>query len=211
MLSFLTPAANAVYPQRIWLFVLGLAPFLFCWFCVCLLSDETQIWLGDLRVVGCLRLFFLVCFYPLCGWLQVHGHSALYSSSFYHFYFLQDRASGNIGRTRGKKKEAKLPSSQTSFTCLHSIGYLTATTEWYVTGLTRELEGITSPHACRFATPAVSEFSVACRSFAIGSVAACWSIQARRTKDRGKLTTVPSSRCGATVVGYWALSCWLAG
>ena len=28
VLSFLTPATNAVYPQRIWLFLLGLAPFL---------------------------------------------------------------------------------------------------------------------------------------------------------------------------------------
>ena len=49
----LIPAANAAYPQRLWLFVLGLAPFL-----VVLLGllpagthGETQIWLGDLRVV----------------------------------------------------------------------------------------------------------------------------------------------------------------
>ena len=34
----------------------------FCWFCVCLLSDETQIWLGDLRVVvcGCCLCFVVV-------------------------------------------------------------------------------------------------------------------------------------------------------
>ena len=38
------------------------------------------------------------------GFLHVHGHSAMYFSCFYHFYFCQDRASGNIGRTRGKKK-----------------------------------------------------------------------------------------------------------
>ena len=37
-------------------------PLSFCWFCVCLLSDETQIWLGDLRVVVCRRLLVFVCF-----------------------------------------------------------------------------------------------------------------------------------------------------
>ena len=40
--------------------------FLFCcWFCVCLLSDETQIWLGDLRVVVCGSLFVFFWLFPL--------------------------------------------------------------------------------------------------------------------------------------------------
>ena len=57
---FLTPATNAAYPQRICLFLLELAPFPCC-FCVGSSSDETQIWLEDLRVVVC---WFLVVF---CG------------------------------------------------------------------------------------------------------------------------------------------------
>ena len=38
------------------------------------------------------------------GLLQVHGHSAMYLFRFYHFYFCQDRASGDIGHTGRKKK-----------------------------------------------------------------------------------------------------------
>ena len=58
------PAANAAYPQRLWLLLLGLAPFFVAVFGV--LSDETQIWLGDLRVVLCGAVcFLLVCFVPL--------------------------------------------------------------------------------------------------------------------------------------------------
>ena len=71
------------------------------------------------------------------------------------------KTSWNPGGRFGTPPEAKLPSSHMSSTSLHSIGYLTATTEWYVTGLTRELDGSTSPHTCKFATPAVSELSVA--------------------------------------------------
>ena len=83
-------------------------PLFCCWFCVGLLSDETQIWLGDLRVVGCWSLFVFLVVSAFRGLLHVHGHSAMYFSSFYHFYFCQDRASGNIGRTRGKKNVLKL-------------------------------------------------------------------------------------------------------
>ena len=103
VLSLLTPATNAVYPQRSWLFLLGLAPFC-CWFCVCLLSDETQIWLGDLRVVFCGSVFVFLFVSAFGGLLHVHGYSAMYLFSVYHFYFCQDRASGDIGQTRGKKK-----------------------------------------------------------------------------------------------------------
>ena len=63
------------------------------------------------------------------------------------------RTSWNPGGRFGIPPEAKLPSSHTSSTFLHSIGYLTATTEWYVTGLTRELDGRTNPHAWRLRKP----------------------------------------------------------
>ena len=48
-------------------------------------------------------------------------------------------------------------------------------------------------------TPAVCEFKIAWISPAIGRrVAACCKIQARRTRDRGKLTIVPSSSSAST-------------
>ena len=55
-----------------------------------------------LVVFGCF-LWFL----RFSGLLLVHGHSVMYLFSFYHFYFCQDRASGNIGRTRRKKKTGR--------------------------------------------------------------------------------------------------------
>ena len=57
--------------------------------------------------------------------------------------------------------EAKLPSSQALFMNLQRSGYLTATTEWYVMGLTLELDGSISPHAWMSLTPAVWELSTA--------------------------------------------------
>ena len=121
------------------------------------------------------------------------------------------RTSWNPGGRFGIPPEAKLPSSHTSSTFLHSIGYLTATTKWYVTGLTRELDGRTNPHAWILATPDVSELSVACRSLAMGSsVTACCSIHARRIRDLWKLTTEPCSRSGSTTVGQSAISSGLA-
>ena len=65
-------------------------------FCVCLLSDETQIWLGGFagrRVSSVVGVCWFWLF-PLCD-----------GCSFYYFYFCQNRASGNIGRTGGKKKQ----------------------------------------------------------------------------------------------------------
>ena len=60
------PAANAAYPLLLWLFVLGLAPVLVV--LLGLLSvvsqGETQIWLGDLRVVWC--GVFVLCFEVDC-------------------------------------------------------------------------------------------------------------------------------------------------
>ena len=55
----LIPTANAAYPQLLWVFLLGPAPFLVAVFG--LLSDETQIWLGDLRVVWCGASVSFVC------------------------------------------------------------------------------------------------------------------------------------------------------
>ena len=41
---------------------------------------------------------------------------------------------------------------------LGKSGYLTAAAEWYVTGLTRELEGSMSPHAWESLTPVTIQF-----------------------------------------------------
>ena len=57
--------------------------------------------------------------------------------------------------------EAKLPNSLAAAHESAEIWYLTATTEWYVTGLTRELEGSMSPQAWMSLTPAVWELSSA--------------------------------------------------
>ena len=80
-------------------FLLGLAPFLLL---VLRLSARKSGWgiCGSSFVGPCLCFLVVSAFR---GLLHVHGHSAMYFSSFYHFYFCQDRASGNIGRTRGKK------------------------------------------------------------------------------------------------------------
>ena len=45
-----------------WVFLFGLRPLLFVWFVVSL--DETQVWLGDLRVVWlvlCVVWFVVIC------------------------------------------------------------------------------------------------------------------------------------------------------
>ena len=100
----------------------------------------------------------------------------------------------NPGGLLGSRPEAKLPSSQALFMNLQRSGYLTATTEWYVMGLTLELDGSISPHAWMSLTPAVWELSTAGMS---------------RTKDRGKFTVVlvrPSSRNWANSCN-WATSC----
>ena len=74
----MTPAANAAYPQRMWLLLLGLAPFLFVGAVFGLLSDETQIWLGDLRVVLCRGFFvcllvgFRFLWIAACTWPQCY-------------------------------------------------------------------------------------------------------------------------------------------
>ena len=98
--------------------------------------------------------------------------------------------------------DAKLPSSQRPFMSRHNPGYLTATTEWYVIGLTRELEGNMSPQAWESLTPAVWQLRSAWISPAIGRiVSACCSIQARRISEREKLTVVPFER--VEILGSW--------
>ena len=73
---WITPAACAL---RRWLFLLGLIPFRVAVGAVSgFLSDETQIWLGDLRVVGfgvsCVSFVMVSAF---CGLLLVHGHGVM--------------------------------------------------------------------------------------------------------------------------------------
>ena len=99
---FLTPATNAAYPQRICLFLLGLAPFLVASALVPFRTKRKSGWgiCGSSFGVFCCVWWFL----RFSGLLLVHGHSVMYLFGFYHFYFCQDRASGNIGHTRRKKK-----------------------------------------------------------------------------------------------------------
>ena len=84
------------------------------------------------------------------------------------------RTSWKPGGLSGRPPDAKLPNSHISLTSLQRLGYLTATTAWYVTGLTLELEGSIRPHEWTLLTPAVSELSVAWMSPAMGKrVVAC--------------------------------------
>ena len=93
------PAANAAYPQWLWLFLLGLAPFLVVVFG--LLSDETQIWLGDLRVVLCGAVCFLfVCL--LCMWIAALYMATVLCTESFCFY-----ASTSV-RTEPRATSAKL-------------------------------------------------------------------------------------------------------
>ena len=85
----------------------------------------------------------------------------------------------------GFPPDAKLPRTHELLICRHRLGYLTATTEWFVTGLTRELDGSMSPHAWESLTPAVWQLSSAWISLVIGSkVSTCCRIQANRFNDR---------------------------
>ena len=103
--------------------------------------------------------------------------------------------------------DAKLPSSHIPLTMRQRRGYLTATTAWYVTGLTLELEGSIKPQEWMLLMPAVSELSLACRSPAMGCrVAACCNMYASLTKDRRKSIAVPSSSSRSTNEGRRAFS-----
>ena len=80
-------------------------PLFCCWFCVfCSWTKRKSGWgICGSSVVVWVCLFLVDSAFR--GLLHVHGHTAMYFSCFYHFYFCQDRASGNIGRTGGKKKK----------------------------------------------------------------------------------------------------------
>ena len=113
----------------------------------------------------------------------------------------------NPGGLVGMPPEAKLPSSHPPLTSRHRPGYLTATTAWYVTGLTLEEEGNINPQAWILLMPDVSELRVACRSPAIGCrVAACCKMYASLTRERRKSMEFPSSSSGSTTDGRLALS-----
>ena len=102
--SFLTPATEAVYPQRIWLFCVGPGPFL-------LLVLRLSVYGRNANLAGGFagrRLWVLVVFawlFPLFVDYCTYTATVLCTFLAFNFYFCQDRASGNIGRTRGKKKE----------------------------------------------------------------------------------------------------------
>ena len=115
------PAANAAYPQRLWLLLLGLAPFLVAVFG--LLSDETQIWLGDLRVVLCGAVCFLLVWLVRMWIAAVYMATELCTESFC-FY-----ASTSV-RTEPRATSAKLEKKKhISLMSLQRAGFLTATTE----------------------------------------------------------------------------------
>ena len=83
-----------------WLFLLGLAPFAFCF--ACLLDGETQIWLGDLRVAFWL-VVFVSCsgFYDLPRYMTTCVHVEFISKC---FFTCKDRA---LERDRPYRRQKK--------------------------------------------------------------------------------------------------------
>ena len=106
----------------------------------------------------------------------------------------------------GIPPEAKLPNSQALLMYRQRSGYLTATTEWYVMGLTLELDGSIIP--CVDITDSCCLGVQYCLNVTCHGrrVTACCSIQASRTRDREKFTVVPSSSWGSTIMRNWACS-----
>ena len=84
-----------------WLFLLGLAPFAFCF--ACLLDGETQIWLGDLRVAFWL-VVFVSCsgFYDLPRYMTTCVHVEFISKC---FFTCKDRA---LERDRPYRRQKKI-------------------------------------------------------------------------------------------------------
>ena len=82
----------------LWVFLFGLLPLSCVWFAVSL--DETQVWLGDLRVVwlGCV-FFGLSCFACTSG-----PFGSLYNDIFTAYAHVRTEPQCDIGYTRGKKK-----------------------------------------------------------------------------------------------------------
>ena len=85
-----------------WLFLLGLAPFAFCF--ACLLDGETQIWLRDLRVAFCL-VVFVSCsgFYDLPCYMTTCVRVEFISNC---FFTCEDRA---LERDRPYRKKKSTP------------------------------------------------------------------------------------------------------
>ena len=83
VLSFLTPATNAVYPPRIWLVFVGPGPFLLLVLRLSALGRNANLAGG----FAGRRSWVLVCVFwfinsAFRGLLHVHGHSAMYFSCF---------------------------------------------------------------------------------------------------------------------------------
>ena len=85
-----------------WWVLFGLRPLFCVWFAV-FRFDETQIWLGDLRVVfSCLFVFFVLVRCDLPALLGLLGPCA---NSFLAAYtHVRTEPQCDIGQTRGKKR-----------------------------------------------------------------------------------------------------------
>ena len=104
-----------------WLFLLGLAPFAFCF--ACLLDDERQIWLGDLRVAFWL-VVFVSCsgFYDLPCYMTTCVHVEFISNC---FFTCKDRALERDRPYRRKKKDLLIRFmhiSETRWACPYRVG-----------------------------------------------------------------------------------------
>ena len=92
------------FGKSCWWVLFGLRPLYCVWFAV-FRFDETQIWLGDLRVVfSCLFVFFVLVRCDLPALLGLLGPCA---NSFLAAYtHVRTEPQCDIGQTRGKKKTA---------------------------------------------------------------------------------------------------------
>ena len=83
----------------VWLFLLGLAPFAFCF--VSLLDGEAHIWLGDLRFAPCGLCLCFVCAFDLPSYMT----TGVYVDVILHCFFsCKDRASERDRPYRREKK-----------------------------------------------------------------------------------------------------------
>ena len=83
----------------LWVFLFGLLPLSCVWFAVSL--DETQVWLGDLRVVWLVCVCFLVC-RDLPAFPDLLGPRT--NDIFTAYAHVRTEPQCDIGHTRGKKK-----------------------------------------------------------------------------------------------------------
>ena len=103
----------ALYHCCSWLFLLGLAPFAFCF--ACLLDGETQIWLGDLGVAFWL-VVFVSCsgFYDLPRYMTTCVHVEFISKC---FFTCKDRA---LERDRPYRRKKKIRGTRSTWSTLWS-------------------------------------------------------------------------------------------